>query len=65
VIEFEREEEQQQEDRIGDIVSSDSDDSDDDQGGRDAMPTPVDDMLAPVHAMPLPVPTEVLHAMPA
>ena len=29
------------------------------------MPTPVDAMLVPVHAMPLLVPTEVLHAMPA
>ena len=29
------------------------------------MPTLVDAMLVPVHAMPLPVPTEVLHAMPA
>ena len=29
------------------------------------MPTPVDAMLVPIHAMPLPVPTEVLHAMPA
>ena len=56
--EFEREEEEQEEDRIGDVVSSDSDDSDDDQGGRHAMPVPV-------HDMPLPVPTEVLHAMPA
>ena len=27
------------------------------------MPTPVDDMLVPVHAMPLLVPTEVLYAM--
>ena len=62
--EFEREEEEQ-EDRIGDVVSSDSDNSDDDQGGRDAMPTLVDAMLVPVHAMPLPVPIEVLHTMPA
>jgi hypothetical protein len=29
------------------------------------MPTPVDAMPGLVHAMPLPVPTEVLHAMPA
>ena len=29
------------------------------------MPTPVDAMTVAVHAMPLPVPTEVLHAMPA
>ena len=29
------------------------------------MPTPVDVMPAPVHAMPLAVPTEVLYAMPA
>ena len=29
------------------------------------MPTPVDAMPVLVHAMPLPVPTEVLHAMPA
>jgi hypothetical protein len=29
------------------------------------MTTLVDDMPLPVHAMPLPVPTEVLHAMPA
>jgi len=50
---------------IGDVVSSNSDDSDNDQGGRDAMPTPVDAMTVAVHAMPLPVPTEVLHAMPA
>jgi hypothetical protein len=63
VNEFEREEEQEEEDRIGDVVSSDSDDSNDDQGGRDDMPTSVDAMLVPVHAMPLPVPTEVLHAM--
>ena len=52
-------------DRIGDVVSSDSDDSDDDQGGRDAMPTPIDVMPVPVLDMPLPVPTKVLHAMPA
>ena len=58
VNEFEREENEQEEDRIGDVVSSDSEDSDDDEGGKDAMPTPVD-------AMPLPVPTKVLHAMPA
>jgi hypothetical protein len=62
VNEFKREKEEQ-EDRINDVVSSDSDDSDDDQGDRDAMPTPVDVMLVPVHAMPLPIPTEVLHAM--
>ena len=62
--EFEQEdEEQEEEDRIGDVVSSDSDDSDDDQGDRHAMPTPVDAMPVLVHAMPLPVPTEVLHAM--
>ena len=61
VNEFEREEEEQ--DRIGDVVSSDSDDSDDDQGGTDVMPTPVDAMLVPVHTMPLPVPTEVLHGV--
>jgi hypothetical protein len=66
VNEFEREEEEQEEeDRIDDVVSNDSDDSDDEQGGRDAMPTPVDAMPILVHAMPLPVPTEVLHAMPA
>jgi hypothetical protein len=68
VNEFEHEEEEQeqeQEDRIGDVVSSDSDDSDDDQGGRDAIPTLVDAMPVPVHAMPLLVPTEVLHAMSA
>ena len=29
------------------------------------MSTSVDAMLVPVHAIPLPVPTEVLHAMPA
>ena len=29
------------------------------------MPTPVDDMPVPVNAMPLLVPTEVLHAMSA
>ena len=29
------------------------------------MPTPVDAMLVPVHAMPLPIPIEVLHAIPA
>ena len=63
--EFELEEEQEQEDRIGDVVGSDSDDSDDDQGGRYAMRTPVDAMLVPVHGMPLPVPTEVLHAIQA
>ena len=56
---FEREEEEQEEeDRIDDVVSSDSDNSDDDQGGRHAM-------TVPVHGMPLPVPTEVLHAMSA
>ena len=60
--EFELEEE---EDRIGGVVSSDSDDSDDDQGGRHAKPTPVDAMLVHVHGMLLPVPTEVLNAMPA
>ena len=67
VNEFELEEEEQEEekDMIGDVVSSDSDDSDDDQGGRYAMRTPVDAMLVPVHGMPLPVPIEVLHAMPA
>ena len=64
VNEFELEEEQEQEDRIGDVVGSDSDDSDDDQGGRHAMPTLVDAMLVPIHGMPLPVPTKVLHAMP-
>jgi len=63
VNEFEREEEE--EDRIGDVVSSDSDDLDDDQGGRDAMPTPVDAMPVLVHAMLLAAPTEVLYAMPA
>jgi hypothetical protein len=51
--EFQREEEEQEEDdRIGDVVSSDLEDLDDDQGGRDAMPTPVDAMLVSVHAMP-------------
>ena len=46
VNEFELEEEEQEgeKDMIGDVVSSDSDDSDDDQGGRHAMPTPVDAM---------------------
>jgi hypothetical protein len=64
--EFQREkEEQEEEDMISDVVGSDLDDSDDDQGGRDAMPTPVDGMPVPVHAMPLPVPTKVFHAMPA
>ena len=29
------------------------------------MPTPVDAMLVVVHGMPLPVPTEVLHAIQA
>jgi hypothetical protein len=61
VNEFEWEEEE--EDRVSDAVSSDSDDSNDDQGGTDAMPTPVAPMPVPVHAMPLSVPTEVLHAM--
>ena len=62
VNEFEREEEEQEEeDRIDDVVSSDSDDYDEDQGGTDAMPTSPDDMAVPVHNMPLPVPTEVLH----
>ena len=62
--EFElEEEEQEEEDRIGDVVSSDSDDSNDDQGGRHAMPTPVDAMPVPVHGMSLLVPTEVLHAI--
>ena len=57
--EFElEEEEQEEENRISDVVSSDSDDSDDDQGGRHVMPVPV-------HGMPLPVPTEVLHAIQA
>ena len=66
VNEFEQEEEEQEEeDMIGGVVSSDSDDSDDDQGGTDAMPTPIDAILVPIHAMPLPVPTEVLHAMSA
>ena len=60
VNEFKREEEEQ-EDRIGDVVSSDSDDSDDGQGGTDAMATTADVMPVPVHTMPLPVPTEVLH----
>ena len=64
VNEFEwEEEEQEEEDRIGDVVSSDSNDSDDDQGGKHALPTPIDAMLVPVHGMPLPVPTEVLHAI--
>ena len=63
--EFEQEEEEQEEDMIGNVDSSDSEDSDDDEGGKDAMPTLVDVMLVPVHAMPLPVPTEALHAMSA
>ena len=64
VNEFElEEEEQEKEDRIDDVVSSDSDDSDDDQGGRHAMPTPVDDMPVPIHGMPLPVPADILHAI--
>jgi hypothetical protein len=50
---------------ISDVVGCDLDDLDIDQGGRDAMPTPVDGMPVPVHAMPLPVPTKVFHAMPA
>jgi hypothetical protein len=29
------------------------------------MPTPIDGILVPVHAMPLSVPTKVLHAMSA
>ena len=62
VNEFELEEEEQ-EDKIDDVVSSDSDNSDDDQGGRHAMPTLVDAMLVPIHGMPLPVPTKVLHAI--
>jgi hypothetical protein len=50
--EFQREEEEQEEeDKIGDVVSSDLEDSDDDQGGRDAMPTLVDAMLVPIHAI--------------
>ena len=62
--EFElEEEEQEEEDRIGDVVSSDSDDSNDDQGGRHDMPISVDAMSVPVHGMPLPVPTKVLHAI--
>ena len=65
VNEFEWEEEQEEEDRISDVVSSDSNDSDDDQGGRHAMPTPIDAMPVPVHGMPLPVPNEVLHAIQA
>ena len=66
VNEFEREEEEQEEeDMIGDVVSSDLDDSNDNQGGIDAMPTPADAMLVPVHTMPLLVPTEVLHAIQA
>ena len=64
--EFELEEEEQEEEgRIGDVVSSDSDDLDGGQGDRHAMPTPVDAMLVPVRGMPLPVPTEVLHVVPA
>ena len=66
VNEFERkEEEQEEEDMIGDVVSSDSDNSDDDQGGTDAMPTSPDAMAVPVHTIPLPVPTEVLHGAQA
>ena len=65
VNEFELEEEQEDEDRIGDVVSSDSDDSDGDQGDGHAMPTPVDAMPVLVHGMPLPVPSEVLHAIQA
>ena len=61
--EFELEEEE--EDRIGDVVSRYSDDSDGDQGDRHAMPTPVDAMPTLVHGMPLPIPTEVLHAIQA
>jgi hypothetical protein len=62
--EFEREEEEQEEeDRISDAVSSSSDESDDEHGGTDAMPTSVAPMPVPVHAMPSPVPREVLHAM--
>jgi len=41
---------------LSDEVSSDSKDSDDEQGGRDDIPIPV-------HAMQVPVPTKVLHAM--
>ena len=48
---------------ISDVVSSDSDDSDNDQGGTDAMPTSPNAMVVPVHTMPLPVPTEVLHGV--
>ena len=60
--EFELEEDEQ-EARIGGVVSSDSDDLDDDQGDRHAMPTPVDAMPVHVHGMPLPVSSEVLHAI--
>ena len=63
VNEFEWEEEE--EDRIGDVVSSDLDDSDDDEGGTDAIATTADAMPVPVHTMPLPVPTEVLHGVQA
>ena len=66
VNEFERkEEEQEEEDMIGDVVSSDSNDSNDDQGGTDDVATSADAMPVPVHGMPLPVPTEVLHAIQA
>ena len=65
VNEFELEEEQEEEDKIGDVVSSDSEDSDDDQGGRDDMLTLVHAMPVPINVMPIPVPTEVLHAMRA
>jgi hypothetical protein len=50
---------------ISDVVVYDLDDLDDYQGGRDAMPTPVDGMPVPVDAMPLPVPTMVFYAIPA
>ena len=63
VNEFERKEEkQEEEDMIDDVVSSDSND---DPGGRHAMSTSVDAMLVPIHGMPLPVRTNILHAMTA
>jgi hypothetical protein len=54
----------EEKDIISDAVSSSSDESDDDHGGTYAMPSLVAPMPVPIRAMPTPVPTEVLHAMP-
>jgi hypothetical protein len=54
------EEEQEEEERIDDVVSNDLEDSVGEQGGRDAMPVPVQGRLV----RDVPRPSQVQHAMP-